>query len=274
MTPAEEWSRRLDRSLIELGVEPAEARRLTEDSHDEARGAGADPSELYGPAAAYAVRLAQAVRTPQPLLSARPAGDVVLRLSRVSKRYGRQTVFNGISLTLRAGEVAAVVGANGCGKSTLLKICCGITAPSSGVVERTERIGYAPQQGGVSGFLTPAEHFRLFGAVHGMGRRKAVATGNQLCRRLGWRPRSGLAAAQLSGGTQQKLNVVLSELNSPDLILLDEPYQGFDQDSYLDFWDQVLKWRDAGAGVLVVTHLLQDLERVDHLVELHGSEDR
>ena len=55
---------------------------------------------------------------------------------------------------------------------------------------------------------------------------------------------------------------------SPHLILLDEPYQGFDQDSYLDFWDQVFKWRDAGAGVLVVTHLLHDLERVDHLLEL------
>jgi ABC-type multidrug transport system ATPase subunit len=274
VTSAEEWSRRLRRSLIELGLEPAEARRLSEDSREEARSAGAEPVDLYGPAAVYAARLAQAVRTPQPRLTTRTAGDVVLRLSGVSKRYGRQVVFEGVDLTLRAGEVAAVVGANGCGKSTLLKICCGTTAPSSGVVERTARIGYAPQQGGVSGLLTPAEHFRLFGAVHGMGRRKAVSTGNHLSRRLGWRPRSALTAAQLSGGTQQKLNVVLSELNSPDLILLDEPYQGFDQDSYLDFWDQVLKWRDAGAGVLVVTHLLQDLERVDHLVELRRSEDR
>jgi len=101
-----------------------------------------------------------------------------------------------------------------------------------------------------------------------MAGRKSVAIGTGLARQLGWRPRSDVIAARLSGGTQQKLNVVLSELNRPDLVLLDEPYQGFDQDSYLDFWEQVYKWRDAGAGVLVVTHLLHDLERVDHLLEL------
>ncbi|MGC4943544.1 ATP-binding cassette domain-containing protein [Kribbella sp. DT2] len=273
MTPAEEWSLRLGRQLVELGVEPAEAERLAQDSHDEAWNSGRAPMELYGPASVYAASLAQAVRTAQPELAAGPAGEVVLRLSQVSKRYGRQLVFDGVDLTLRAGEVAAVVGANGCGKSTLLKICCGMTAASGGLVERTPRIGYAPQHGGVSDLLTPDEHFRLFGAVHRMSRRTAVSTGTHLCKQLGWRPKRGQAAAQLSGGTQQKLNVVLSELNRPDLILLDEPYQGFDQATYLDFWEQVFKWRDAGAGVLVVTHLLQDLDRVDHLLELHRPED-
>jgi ABC-type multidrug transport system ATPase subunit len=76
----------------------------------------------------------------------------------------------------------------------------------------------------------------------------------------------------LSGGTRQKLSVVLSELDRPELLLLDEPYQGFDHDSYLDFWDQVFRWRDAGAAVLVVTHLLRDLERIDHVVQLTRPE--
>ena len=160
------------------------------------------------------------------------------------------------------------MGANGSGKSTLLGICAGSIRATSGTVERTARVGYAPQADGVSPLLTAAEHFRLFGAVHGMTGRKSVAIGTGLAQQLGWRPNSGVIAARLSGGTQQKLNVVLSELNRPDLVLLDEPYQGFDQDSYLDFWKQVFKWRDAGVGVLVVTHLLHDLDRVDHLLEL------
>lgn len=270
MTTAGRWAAQLARHLAEHGVAPDEAERLARESRAEAEGAGAEPVDLYGPAVAYARTLAQAVRSTSspdvPLDRAR--GPVVLRLRQVSERYGRRTVLRDVDLTLHAGEVAAVVGANGSGKSTLLGICAGTARASSGVVERTPRVGYAPQQGGVSPWLTAEEHFRLFGAVHGMGRRRSVAIGTQLCRRLGWQPRSDQVVAHLSGGTQQKLNVVLGELDRPDLILLDEPYQGFDQESYLDFWDQVLTWRDAGAGVLVVTHLLHDLERVDHLVEL------
>jgi ABC-2 type transport system ATP-binding protein len=72
----------------------------------------------------------------------------------------------------------------------------------------------------------------------------------------------------LSGGTRQKLNLVLGELHAPDLLLLDEPYQGFDQGAYLDFWQQVFAWRDAGRAVVVVTHLLHDLQNVDHVLDL------
>jgi ABC-type multidrug transport system ATPase subunit len=269
-----QWHESLARLLVERGVAPGEAWRLAEDSRDEARAAGMDPAELFGPAAAYAAGMARAAR-PAPLTAlARARGPVVLRLRNVVKRYRRREVLRGVDLTLRAGEVAAVVGANGSGKSTLLDICAGAAKATSGLVERAASIGYAPQQHGVAPYLTPEEHFRLFGAVHGMGSKRAVSTGTHLAAGLGWRPRTGTVAAQLSGGTQQKLNVVLGELNRPDLMLLDEPYQGFDQDSYLDLWAQVYAWRDAGAGVLVVTHLLHDLDRVDHVLELKGTEDR
>ncbi len=270
MTSPQEWGAQLTAHLIEAGVEVEEARKLAGDSLAEAQDAGQDPVGLYGPAVAYASTIAQTIRTTTATIAPldRVRGPVVLRLSQVTKRYRRRTVLRGVDLTLRGGEVAAVVGANGSGKSTLLNICAGATRATSGMVERVPRVGYAPQQHGVSPLLTAAEHFRLFGAVHGMNGRKSLAIGTHLSQQLGWRPRPEVIAAHLSGGTQQKLNVVLSELNRPDLILLDEPYQGFDQDSYLDFWDQVFKLRDAGAGVLVVTHLLHDLERVDHLLEL------
>jgi len=271
---ASQWHESFARTLVEHGVAPGEARRLADDSTEEAQAANMHPADLFGPATAYAATMARAAR-PAPLQSlTRTRGPVVLRLTGVTKRYRRHEVLRGVDLTLRAGEVAAVVGANGCGKSTLLDICAGATKATSGRVERSARIGYAPQQRGVAPYLTPDEHFRLFGAVHGMAARRAVATGAHLASGLGWLPRPGIVAGQLSGGTQQKLNVVLGELNRPDLILLDEPYQGFDQDSYLDLWTQVYAWRDAGAGVLVVTHLLHDLDRVDHVLELKATEDR
>lgn len=259
------WQSDLTAQLIDAGIEANEAARLAADAVTEA--ADEDPVEFYGPAASYAVTLASASRAGgSPLGPHR--GPVVLRLSHVSKRYRRRTVLRDVNLTLHGGEIAAVVGANGAGKSTLLNICAGIIRASGGAVERTPRLGYAPQEHGIAPLLTASEHFRLFGAVYGMSGRKSVSVGDHLAKQLGWRPKPGLVASQLSGGTQQKLNVVLGELNRPELILLDEPYQGFDQHSYIDFWDQVFAWRDAGAGILVVTHLLHDLDRVDHVLEL------
>jgi len=275
MTSAHVWGAQVRDVLVASGVEPREARRLTDEFLAEAQTAGQDPAGLYGPAVSYASTIARTIRTTatrtSPLDPVR--GRVVLRLSQVTKRYRRRLVLRGVDLTLRAGEVAAVVGANGSGKSTLLGICAGVVRATSGTVERTPRLGYAPQEHGVSPLLTAAEHFDLFGAVQGMSRRRSRSVGGQLSRQLGWAPRPGVIAGHLSGGTQQKLNVVLSQMNRPDLILLDEPYQGFDQDAYVDFWEQVFKWREAGAGVLVVTHLLHDVERVDHVLELPRAEE-
>lgn len=275
MTSSDAWAAELTDHLTEFGVDAGEALRLGAEYLAEAHDAGQEPVVLYGPAFAFASTIAQTMRTSTATHASldRARGPVMLRLTNVTKRYRRRLVLRGVDLTLRGGEVAAVVGANGSGKSTLLNICAGGIRATSGTIERTPRVGYAPQQHGVSPYLTAAEHFRLFGAVHGMSSRKSVAVGTHLSQLLGWRPRHDVVAAQLSGGTQQKLNVVLSELNRPDLILLDEPYQGFDQASYLDFWDQVFRWRDAGAAVLVVTHLLHDLDRVDHLLELPRVEE-
>jgi ABC-type multidrug transport system ATPase subunit len=75
----------------------------------------------------------------------------------------------------------------------------------------------------------------------------------------------------LSGGTRQKLNLALALLADPRILLLDEPYQGFDSGTYLDFWHQVFAWRDAGRAVVVVTHLLHDLQNVDHVLDLGAA---
>ena len=252
-------------------------------------GTGLDPTTMFGPAVLYARELASALRDGvAPLHEPRdgapgfhePSGPstppdprpVVLRLTDVGARRGRRPVLGGVSLTVRRGEVVAVVGANGAGKSTLLQVCAGLLRASSGTVERTARFGYAPQLDALAPLLTVDEHLRLFGAVSGAGGARSISTGHRLLSRLGWTPEGSRTAGALSGGTQQKLNVALAQLDSPDLLLLDEPYQGFDALAYEDLWALISAWRDSGAGVLLVTHLLRDIDLVDRVVELPAPE--
>jgi len=271
-----DWPAVFEAELLRLGLQPGRARQLSEEATQEAADHAGTPADLFGPAHLYARHLVAELNAPDDQRGRQryAPGPVFLSLAGVTKRYRRYTVFSGVDLTLRGGEVAAIVGANGCGKSTLLRICAGLTRPSSGAVRRTRRVGFVPQDGGTAGWLTAEEHFTLFGAAAGMVPGRARSTGVHLATRLAWRPSRRQRAQQLSGGTRQKLNLVLGELHAPDLLLLDEPYQGFDQGTYLDFWQQVFAWRDAGRAVVVVTHLLHDLQNVDHVLDLGGGGDR
>jgi len=135
-------------------------------------------------------------------------------------------------------------------------------------VELGGPVGYCPQDGGTVEFLTPDEHFVLVGAGRGLDRHGARQRGRDWARRLHWDEPAPQPVRQLSGGTRQKLNLTLSALGEPDILLLDEPYQGFDRGTYLDFWEQVWAWRDRGRAVVVVTHLLGELDRVDAVLDL------
>ncbi|WP_433087589.1 ATP-binding cassette domain-containing protein [Dactylosporangium sp. CA-052675] len=273
------WPLRFEAELVRLGLQPARAHELSQETMQQAAESATAPAQLFGPAHLYARQLLSALNDPGgwPQSGTDPrcgyeSAPVLLRLDGVGKRYRRRTVFTDVDLTVRAGQVAAIVGANGCGKSTLLRICAGLTRPSTGTVHRTRRVGFVPQDGGTAGWLTPAEHFTLFGAAAGVAPRRARSTGAHLAGRLAWRPDPRQPVHQLSGGTRQKLNLVLGELHAPDLLLLDEPYQGFDQSTYLDFWQQVFAWRNAGRAIVVVTHLLHELQNVDHVLDLGAAD--
>lgn len=234
---------------------------------------GDDPLRAFGPPQAYAATVADSVRLQPPRRA--PGGPVRLEVVGITKRYGRRTVLREVNLTVRAGEVAAVVGANGSGKSTFLGICAGLVSPDRGEVRVHGALGYCPQGGGTSDFLVPDEHFLLVGAGRGMSRADARDSGRAGAAALDWDPRGGTQARHLSGGTRQKLNLVMAGLGDPDVLLLDEPYQGFDQGSYLDFWQQVHRWRDAGKAIVVVTHLLNTRDGVDIVLDLgKASEER
>jgi ABC-2 type transport system ATP-binding protein len=198
-------------------------------------------------------------------------GVTVLQCEGVRKAYGRRPVLADAALTVDRGEAVAVIGENGTGKTTLLQLCAGLLAPDGGAVRRSGRVGYCPQEPGVVDLLTAEQHLLLFGAAAGLSRREARSRGWSLLEGLGFPIDEQGVARDLSGGTRQKLNLALALLADPTVLLLDEPYQGFDLGSYVDFWAHVTAWRKAGRAVVVVTHLLTELDRVDRVVEVRDG---
>ncbi|MEV1145245.1 ATP-binding cassette domain-containing protein [Micromonospora sp. NPDC049799] len=261
---ADEWLQTLAAELHQRRVAPDAARHVVVEAATHLREDGRDPWLVLGPPREYAAAIAESLGpAPRP----RP-GPVRLHAEGITKRYGRRTVLRDASLTVRAGQIAAVVGANGCGKSTFLRVCAGLVSPDAGEVTVTGRLGYCPQQGGTADFLLPDEHFVLVGAGRGVARGPARRAGRAAARRLGWEADGDVLARHLSGGTRQKLNLTMSTLSEPDVLLLDEPYQGFDQGTYVNFWEQLTRLRDEGKAIVVVTHLLNQLDRVDLVLDL------
>jgi ABC-2 type transport system ATP-binding protein len=200
----------------------------------------------------------------------------VLSATGIEKSYSRglwpwrrrRQVLHGASLTLRPGEVVGLVGENGSGKSTLMKILVGELAADAGSVSRFGRLGYCPQEPLVYARLTCDEHFELFGRAGRLSDQQTEASRKDIYETLGFTRYARTRADRLSGGTLAKLNLGLALMADPDLLLLDEPYAGFDWDTYQKFWGIVADRRKAGRTVLIVSHFLVDQERFDRIIEV------
>jgi ABC-2 type transport system ATP-binding protein len=223
--------------------------------------------------------------TAAPAAAGRAPGDggmpavPLLEAAGIEKSYRRgiwparreHQVLRGVSLALYPGEVAGLVGENGAGKSTLMKILVGALPPDAGSVTRNGRLGYCPQEPVVYERLTCDEHFELFGHAYGMSPAQERRSARGLYAALGFEQYAGTRAAQLSGGTLAKLNLGLALLADPAVLLLDEPYSGFDFDTYLKFWDLVAQRRETGRSVLIISHFVTDAERFGRIVTLRDG---
>jgi ABC-2 type transport system ATP-binding protein len=196
-----------------------------------------------------------------------PQSSPQLHATSIAKRFGHKLVLDDVSLSVAGGEAIAIVGENGAGKSTLLRICAGLTHPDSGHVSVHGRVGFCPQQPGLFDLLSAEEHLALFAPALGLSRRAAIDEGRALLAEFSFPTAERTQCRQLSGGARQKVNLALALLGGANILLLDEPYQGFDQGSYVSFWEHVQRWRTGGLGVVVVTHLLADTELVHDVVD-------
>ena len=223
-----------------------------------------NPGRLTGPAtAAEPTRTVSAVLTAEGVEKSYRRGIWPLRR--------QQQVLRGADLYLNGAEVVGLVGENGSGKSTLMKILVGALAADEGTITREGRLGYCPQEPQVYGRLTCDEHFELFGHAYRMTSAAERDSRAGLYAALGFGRYATTRADQLSGGTLAKLNLGLALLADPDLLLLDEPYAGFDWDTYQKFWDLVAARRAAGRSVLIISHFVVDEDRFDRIVEIRDG---
>jgi ABC-2 type transport system ATP-binding protein len=195
---------------------------------------------------------------PEPVLSAR----------NLAKSYGRSKILRDISFDLAPGTLVGIVGENGAGKSTLLKILAGELRPSSGRVLLNGTLGYCPQAVVLNDELTVDQHLGYFRAAYGLA---TLDHAHELVERLAYARYGRARVGTLSGGTQQKLNLTLALMHDPAVLLLDEPYQGFDWETYLRFWDLAAVLRERGRTLLVISHLVFERERFDQLYTLRDG---
>jgi ABC-2 type transport system ATP-binding protein len=200
---------------------------------------------------------------------------VVLRAEGIEKRYGSVLPFGrttevlmGASLEVRAGEVVGIVGENGSGKSTLMKVLVGALDVDDGTVERTGRVGWCPQETLLYDRLTVRETFRLFGEAYGMAADEVRTARDRLADRLDFERFLDYQVRHLSGGNRQKVTLGVSLLHDPDVLLLDEPYTGFDWETYLAFWNLTEELCERGTAIVIISHLVSERERFDRILEL------
>jgi ABC-type multidrug transport system ATPase subunit len=186
----------------------------------------------------------------------------------ICKSFGRRRVLAGLDLEAAAGEMVAVAGENGTGKTTLLRILAGDLRPDAGSVAIRGRPGYCPQTAVLDEALTVNQNVRYFQAAYGIGR---TGRAEALIERLGYAGCRDQRVGTLSGGTRQKLSLTLALMHDPPVLLLDEPYQGFDWQTYLAFWEMAGELRDRGTATVVISHLVFEQERFDRICHLRDG---
>lgn len=186
-------------------------------------------------------------------------------------RRSQVEVLKGASLEVKPGELVGLVGENGSGKSVLMKIIVGLLARDGGDVSRRGALGYCPQEPLLWEKLTVAEHFQLFARAYELEQPEAGRASDHLYEELQFGRYDGYRVEELSGGTRQKLNLALALMHEPALLLLDEPYAGFDWETYLRFWEMAETRRAQGMGILVVSHLLSERDRLSRLYTLRDG---
>jgi ABC-2 type transport system ATP-binding protein len=215
------------------------------------------------------VRGSTSVRTSPATLEAR--GITKTYRTGIWPRRHSLSVLRGADVVLHPGEIVGMVGENGSGKSTLMKILVGALPSDSGTVRAQGRLGYCPQDPVLFQRLTCDEHFELFGRAYGMDTSAVALAREGVYDALSFHQWRAARVDELSGGTRAKLNLGLALLSDPDLLLLDEPYAGFDWDTYQRFWELAAERRDAGRSVLIISHFITDGERFDRVLNLRDG---
>jgi ABC-2 type transport system ATP-binding protein len=195
----------------------------------------------------------------------------VAALENVTKKYGAVTALDGVSLTLRRGEIVALLGPNGAGKSTAVRLLLGLASATSGTARvfggdprdaatRT-RIGAMLQVASVPKTLKVKEHIDLFRSYY--PRPLSVAEIVRIAQLEGIENR---LFQELSGGQKQRLLFGLAMCGDPEIVFLDEPTVGLDIEARRGLWEQIRALAARGKTVLLTTHYLEEADALAHRI--------
>ena len=179
----------------------------------------------------------------------------VVRLRKVSKRYGRREILADVDLRVNAGELLALVGSNGSGKSTVLKLMVGLSRPSSGTVRRDARVvSYVPEVFASHDRLSASAYLRHMGRIRGLSSGAARNRAGELLDRLALSGGADTPMRKLSKGNAQKVALAQALLDPPQLLVLDEPWAGLDATAHATLRELLTETAGQGAAVAFTEH--------------------
>jgi ABC-2 type transport system ATP-binding protein len=199
----------------------------------------------------------------------------------VWKRFGSTDVVRELSFDLRPGELLGFLGPNGAGKTTTMRMILDIIRPDRGSItvfggapgiEHQRRVGYLPEDRGLYRDVPVLDTLTYFGALRGMSTADARARARALLTEVGLGDSLAKKAGELSRGMHQKAQLIATIMNEPDLLIVDEPFQGLDPVNSEMLKGVLLAQRDRGAAVVMSTHDMEDAQALcDRILLIDGG---
>ncbi|TZF82668.1 ATP-binding cassette domain-containing protein [Pedobacter sp. BS3] len=205
----------------------------------------------------------------------------MLSIRHIVKQYANHTALDDVSLEISKGSIFGLLGPNGAGKTSLIRIINQITAPDSGEIyfnneklnaSHINRIGYLPEERGLYKKMEIGEQILYLAQLKGLSRHEAVKRVRYWFERLGVESWWKKKVEDLSKGMQQKIQFIATVVHQPELIILDEPFSGFDPVNAALIKDEILELNRQGATIIFSTHRMESVEQLcDHIALINQS---
>lgn len=208
----------------------------------------------------------------------------LLEVDSLTKRYGQHTALDNLSLTIPEGVVFGLLGPNGAGKSTFIRLLNRIIFPDSGSIKlygeelnaaHVMALGYLPEERGLFKKMKVGEQLVYLAMLRGMGKEEATRKAKQKLENFDALPWWDKKLESLSKGMQQKVQFVATILHDPKLVILDEPFSGFDPMNADTIKAEILQLKAKGCSVILSTHRMESVETLcDQIALIHQAKLR